>query len=331
MPTETATATTAAAFKATVSRTPKALKRGTFISNVRKYRVFYVMLLPGIILLLINNYLPMLGVLIAFKNINYADGFLASPWSGFNNFKFLFSTEVAWTITRNTLIYNTIFILANLIIGISMAILFNEMRSKVLAKFHQSTMFLPYLLSWVVIGYLVFAFLGPERGLLNTSVFPVLGWDPVDWYSQPEFWPYILPIVNTWKNVGYFAVIYLAAMLGIDPEYYEAALIDGATKREQILNITLPLIRPVIIVMTLLQIGRIFYADFGLFFQVTQNAGAIYPTTQVIDTYVYQTFLVMGDIGMSSAAGLYQALVGFILVLLTNLVIRKISKEDALF
>jgi putative aldouronate transport system permease protein len=315
----------------TVSRTPKAVKQSSFLRNVLKFKVFYFMMLPGILLLLINNYLPMLGVLIAFKNINYTDGFLGSPWSGFNNFKFLFSTEVAWTITRNTLVYNTIFIIMNLIMGVGMAIMFSEMRSKFLAKFHQSTMFLPYLLSWVVIGYLVFSFLGPERGLLNTSVFPALGWDPVEWYSNPDYWPYILPIVNTWKNVGYFAVIYLAAMLGIDPEYYEAALIDGASKGEQILHITLPLIRPVIIVMTLLQIGRIFYADFGLFFQVTQNAGAIYPTTQVIDTYVYQTFLVMGDIGMSSAAGLYQAAVGFVLVLCTNLVIRKISKEDALF
>ncbi|MDF2922129.1 MAG: sugar transporter permease [Paenibacillaceae bacterium] len=298
---------------------------------IKKYRVFYFMMLPALLFLLFNNYLPMAGVLIAFKNINYTDGYIHSPWSGFNNFRFLFDTRVAWELVRNTLIYNAVFIVLNLVMGVLLALMFHEMRSRRAAKLHQSAMFLPYLLSWVVIGYLVFAFLGMEHGLLNTYLFPKLGWDPVEWYSNWKYWPYILPVVNTWRNVGYFAVIYLASMLGIDPEYYEAAVIDGATKRQQILNITLPLIRPVIIVMTLLQIGRIFYADFGLFFQVTQNAGALYPATQVIDTYVYNTFLVMGDIGMSSAAGLFQALVGFILVLATNLVIRKISKEDALF
>jgi putative aldouronate transport system permease protein len=310
---------------------PRNARQSHFMKTVRRYKVFYFMMLPAILILLFNNYLPMMGVLIAFKNINYTDGYIHSPWNGINNFKFLFDTAVAWEITRNTLVYNVIFIIMNLVMGVTLAIMFSEMRNKWLAKFHQSTMFLPYLLSWVVIGYLVFAFLGAEHGLLNTWLFPKLGWDPVEWYSNSKYWPYILPIVNTWRNVGYFAVIYLASMLGVDPEYYEAALIDGATKRQQIFQITIPLIRPVIIVMTLLQIGRIFYADFGLFFQVTQNAGAIYPATQVIDTYVYQTFIVMGDIGMSSAAGLYQALVGFLLVLATNLVIRKISKEDALF
>lgn len=310
---------------------PRAGRWAGFVRTVRRFKVFYVMMLPAILILLFNNYLPMLGVLIAFKNINYTDGFLHSPWNGINNFKFLFDTATAWEITRNTLAYNAVFILMNLFMGVALAIMFQEMRSKWRAKFHQSAMFLPYLLSWVVIGYLVFAFLGAEHGLLNTWLFPKLGWEPVEWYTESKYWPYILPIVNTWRNVGYFAVIYLASMLGVDPEYYEAALIDGATKRQQIFGITIPLIRPVIIVMTLLQIGRIFYADFGLFFQVTQNAGALYPATQVIDTYVYQTFLVMGDIGMSSAAGLFQAVVGFLLVLGTNLVIRRISKEDALF
>jgi putative aldouronate transport system permease protein len=308
----------------------KTAKRRT-LHILKKYKVFYFMMLPGILILLFNNYLPMIGVLIAFKNINYTDGYIHSPWSGFNNFKFLFDTNVAWELIRNTLLYNTVFILMNLVMGVGLAILFSEMRNKRAAKLHQSAMFLPYLLSWVVIGYLVFAFLGMEHGLLNTWLFPKLGWNPVEWYTDKSYWPIILPIVNTWRNVGYFAVIYLASMLGIDPEYYEAAVIDGATKRHQIQMITIPLVRPVIIIMTMLQIGRIFYADFGLFFQVTQNAGALYPVTQVIDTYVYQTFMVMGDIGMSSAAGLFQAVIGFLLVLLTNLIIRRISKEDALF
>ncbi|UJF32438.1 ABC transporter permease [Paenibacillus hexagrammi] len=303
----------------------------SFLWVLRKYWIFYVMMAPAAIILLINNYIPMLGVLIAFKNVNYTKGIIASPWVGFANFKYLFSSEAAWVITRNTISYNVVFIILNLIIPVAFAIMFNEMRSKLLSKFHQSTMFLPFFLSMVCVAYLVYAFLGSEHGFVNTVLFPMLGINPIDWYTEPKYWTVILPIVNTWKNIGYYTVIYMAAIIGIDGEYYEAALIDGASKWQQVKNITLPLIMPVIITMTLLQVGRIFYADFGLFFQVTKNAGALFPTTQVIDTYVYQTFLTMGDIGMSSAAGLYQAVVGFILVLLSNLLVRKVSKDNALF
>lgn len=298
---------------------------------LRQYWIFYIMMLPAIILLIINNYLPMFGVVIAFKNVNYQDGIWASPWVGLTNFKFLFATDDAWTITRNTILYNAVFIVLNLICAVAFAILFNEMRSKLMAKFHQSAMFLPYFLSWIVVSYLLFAFLGHEHGYVNTKVLPALGLNPVEWYSKSQYWPYILPIVNLWKNIGYYAVIYLAAIVGIDREYYEAAIIDGASKRQQIRSITIPLLTPVIIVMTLLQIGRIFYADFGLFYQVTLNAGALYQTTSVIDTYVYNSFLVTGNIGMSSAAGLYQSVVGLLLVLGSNLVVRRISKENALF
>jgi len=303
----------------------------SFFATVKKYWIFYVMMLPAAALLFVNNYIPMAGVLIAFKNINYTKGILASPWIGFDNFKYLFSSDAAWVITRNTIGYNIVFIILNLVIAVAFAIMFNEMRSKFLSKFHQSTMFLPFFLSWVVVSYLVYAFLGVEHGYLNTVLLPKLGIDPIEWYSQPVYWLVILPIVSTWKGIGYYTVIYMAAIIGIDNEYYEAALIDGANKWQQIRSITLPLIAPVMITMTLLQIGRIFYADFGLFFQVTRNAGALYPSTQVIDTYVYQTFLSMGDIGMSSAAGLYQSVVGFVTVFLSNLIVRRFSKENALF
>ncbi|MEI7027265.1 ABC transporter permease [Paenibacillus sp. y28] len=299
--------------------------------TIRKYWIFYLMLLPASLVLLFNNYLPMFGVIIAFKNINYAQGIWNSPWIGLDNFTYLFSTEKAWIITRNTICYNLIFIVLNLVVAVAFAIMFNEMRSKWLSKFHQSAMFLPFFLSMVVVSYLVFGFLGPEHGYLNKTLLPLLGSDIIEWYSDPKYWPYILPIVNTWKSIGYYTVIYMAAIIGIDQEYYEAALIDGASKWQQIKSITVPLLVPVMVVMTLLQIGRMFYADFGLFFQVTRNAGAIYPTTQVIDTYVYQTFLTMGDIGMSSAAGLYQAVVGFLLVMGSNLLVRRVSKENALF
>jgi putative aldouronate transport system permease protein len=298
---------------------------------LRTYWIFYFMMLPAIVLLIINNYLPMFGVVIAFKNVNFQQGIWGSPWVGFTNFKYLFATADAWTITRNTVLYNALFIALNLVFAVAVAILFNEMRSKAMAKFHQSAMFLPYFLSWIVVSYLLFAFLGQEHGFVNMKVLPALGMKPVEWYSKTQYWPYILPLVNLWKNIGYYAVIYLAAIVGIDREYYEAAIIDGASKWQQIKSITLPLLGPVIITLTLLQIGRIFYADFGLFYQATLNAGALYPVTQVIDTYVYNTFLVTGNIGMSSAAGLYQSVVGLLLVLGSNLFVRKISKENALF
>jgi len=298
----------------------------------KRFGVFYLMMAPALIVLLINNYLPMLGSIIAFKNVNYSVGVLKSPWVGLQNFEYLFNTTDAWKITRNTLAYNAVFIVLNLIVGVAFALMFNAMRSRKLAKFHQTAMFLPYFLSWVVITYLVYGFLNPEIGLLNKTILPAFGVQhPIDWYTEPFYWMFILPIVNTWKGIGYYAVIYLAAIIGIDQEYYEAATIDGASRWRQVWSITLPLIRPVIIVLTLLQIGRIFYADFGLFFQVTRDAGALYDTTLVIDTYVYKGFLVTGDIGMSSAAGMYQAVVGFILVLVSNLIIRRISKDDALF
>ncbi|WP_249923609.1 ABC transporter permease [Paenibacillus odorifer] len=302
-----------------------------FLRVMKKYWVFYLMMLPAIIILIINNYIPMLGTVIAFKDINYQKGILGSDWVGIANFKYLFSTETAWVITRNTLLYNTAFIVLTLFFSLAFAIMFNEMRSRWLSKFHQSAMFLPYFLSWVVVSYLVYGFLSAEHGFMNKTLLPLFGVDPIEWYSQSQYWPGILVIVKLWKEIGYTTVIYMAAIIGIDHEYYEAALIDGASKWKQIRKITLPLISPVIIVMTLLQIGRIFNADFGLFFQVTRNAGALYSTTQVIDTYVYQTFLAIGDIGMSSAAGLVQSVVGFLLIFLANLAVRRISKDDALF
>ncbi|RED63056.1 putative aldouronate transport system permease protein [Cohnella lupini] len=326
----------ASAAEAVAKATTPSIRTRQNQSYWRRFGVFYIMMAPALIVLLMNNYLPMVGSLIAFKQIVYSSpsffqSFLDSEWVGWENFNYLFSTTDAWLITRNTLGYNAAFIFLNLVVGVTLALLFNAMRSSKLAKLHQTTMFLPYFLSMVVISYLVYAFLNPEIGIINKVVLPALGYNPIDWYTEPKWWPYILPIINTWKGIGYYAIIFLAAIIGIDNEYYEAATIDGASKWRQIWNITLPLIRPVMIILTLLQIGRIFYADFGLFFQVTRNSGILYDTTLVIDTYVYQGFIVSGDIGMSSAAGLYQAVVGFVLVLVSNFVIRRISKDDALF
>ncbi|MBE1445791.1 ABC transporter permease [Paenibacillus sp. OAS669] len=296
-----------------------------------KYSPLYFMMLPGIAYLLINNYLPMFGLIIAFKDINFAKGIWASDWVGFQNFKFLFQTSDAYIITRNTILYNAAFIVIGLVVAVAFAILLNEIKSKFASRFYQSVIILPFLISMVIVSYLVFSMLSMESGFMNKTVLPALGIDPISWYNEPKYWPVILTLVHTWKGVGYSCIIYLAAIIGIDPEYYEAAKLDGASKWQQIRTITIPLITPVIIMLTLLQIGRIFYSDFGLFYQVPMNAGALFSTTNVIDTYVFRGLLQLGNIGMSSAAGFYQSLVGFILVLVSNYVVRKINKENALF
>ncbi|WP_376769519.1 ABC transporter permease [Paenibacillus plantarum] len=301
------------------------------VKTFRAYWVFYLMLLPASVVLLINNYLPMFGIIIAFKNINLTDGILGSPWIGLDNFTYLFKTNDAWIITRNTLLYNALFIVLNIVIGVSFAIMLNELRSRLLSKFFQSTMFLPYFLSAIVTSYLVFGFLGTEHGFINNTLLPFIGLKPISWYSEPQYWPYILSFVHTWKTIGYSTVMYLAVIIGIDHEYYEAATLDGASKWKQMIHITLPSLVPIIIILALLAIGRIFYTDFGLFFQVPLNSGSLFSTTNVIDTYVYRTFITLGDIGMSTAAGLYQSLVGFVMVFFSNYIVRRINKENALF
>jgi putative aldouronate transport system permease protein len=290
-----------------------------------------LMALPGVLYLIVNNYLPMFGLFIAFKDINFAKGILASDWVGLKNFEYLFKTRDAYIITRNTLLYNGAFIILTTVISIAVAILLNEIRNMFAKRFYQSVILLPFIVSMVIVSYLVFAFLSTENGLVNNYILPLLGISEIAWYMEKEYWPFILTSVHIWKQIGFSTVIYLASIVGIDPEYYDAAMIDGAGKWRQIRSITLPLLVPIIITLTLISIGRIFYSDFGLFYQVPMNSGAIYDTTNVIDTYVYRGLLQLGDIGMSSAAGLYQSLVGFILVIISNLIVRRISKENALF
>ncbi|POR28763.1 sugar ABC transporter permease [Paenibacillus polymyxa] len=289
------------------------------------------MMLPGVAYLIINNYMPMYGLTIAFKDVNFAKGIWGSDWNGMDNFKFLFSSSDAYIITRNTILYNAAFIVIGLIVGVGTAILLNEIKNKLAVKFYQSVLLLPYLISMVLVSYLVYSLLSVNVGLMNKTILPALGIDPVSWYNEPKFWPFILVIVNLWKGIGFSCIVYLAAIIGIDKDYYEAAMLDGASKWQQIRKITVPLITPIIVMMTLLSIGRIFYSDFGLFYQVPMNSGALFSTTNVIDTYVFRALMQLGDIGMSAAAGLYQSVVGFILVILSNYTVRKINKDNALF
>lgn len=287
--------------------------------------------LPGMAYLIVNNYIPMLGIIIAFKKLDYAKGILGSKWIGLSNFKFLFSTPDAWVMTRNTLLYNLAFIVFGTIFAVALAIMMNEITGRFFAKYFQGMYLLPNLISMVVVSYLVFAFLNADTGLLPRSIFPALKVRDINFYTSPGYWPFILLVVFLWKNTGYTSVIYLASIAGIDRTIYEAARMDGAGKWAQIRYITLPLLKPTIILLFLFSVGRMMYSDFGLFYQVTLNSGALYPTTQTIDTYVFRGLMQLGNISMASAAGVYQSVVGFILVLGANLLVRKINPENALF
>lgn len=299
--------------------------------NLRRYFALYLMTLPGLIYLFINNYIPMSGVIIAFKNINWRKGILGSPFVGLKNFEFLFKTRDALVITRNTLLYNLAFIVIGILLAVSVAILLNEIRSKRAKKVYQTLFLLPYLISIVVVSYLVYAFLSVETGFVNKSIMPVLGKNPVTWYTEPGYWPFILILVHSWKSFGYDSIIYYATLVGIDPSFYEAATIDGANRWQQVRYVTLPALKPTIVTLTLLAVGRIFYSDFGLFYQVPLNSGPLLDVTNTIDTYVYRSLIQLNDYGMSSAASVYQSFVGFLLVVFANFTVRKFSEENALF
>lgn len=286
---------------------------------------------PGILYLLINNYIPMMGVFLAFKDFNYMKGVFGSDWCGFKNFEFLFKTKDAFIMTRNTLLYNATFIVIGTIFAIFVAILLSELGEKLRTKFFQASLLLPNLLSWVIIGIVGYAFLNADNGFLDKTVLPALGLDSVAWYSNPQFWPFILILVFLWKNTGYTSIIYMAGISGISKDIFEAAQLDGASKFKQIWHITLPLLKPTVIITTLMMVGRIFYSDFGLFYQMPQNSGALFPVTQTIDTYVYRALMTSNNVGMAAAAALFQSIVGFILVLGANLFVRKVDPENALF
>lgn len=307
------------------------VKKGKKKNVLKEYWPLYLMMLPALLYLLINNYIPMAGMVIAFKKLNFAKGIWASPWAGLKNFKFLFASRDAWVITRNTLLYNVAFILVNMVVGIAIAILITEVRNTKLKKIYQSAILLPFLMSMVILSYIVYALLSAENGLVNNSILPLFHIDPIQWYQKPKYWPAILIIANCWKGVGYGCLIYIASLIGIDPSFYEAARLDGASKWQEITKITLPSLVPTIITLLLLSIGRIFYSDFGLFYQVPMNSGVLFPTTNVIDTYVYRALIEQGNISMSSAAGVYQSLVGFCVVMLSNWIVRKVDKDQALF
>lgn len=314
-----------------IKRLQIAGKNGYRRREFQKNAFLYLMALPAVLYLFINNYMPLVGLVVAFKNYTFKGGIFGSQWVGLANFKYLFSTSSAWVITRNTIGYNLLFIVVNTVGSVILAILLNEIRSRRMLKAIQTAILMPYLLSTVVISYLVYAFLSAQTGYINGSILKAMGLPPVSWYSETKYWPFILSFVNFWKNFGFLTIIYYASIISIDESYYEAAEIDGATRFQQIIKITIPLMKQVIIMMVLMNIGRIFFSDFGLFYQVPQDSGMLYSVTNTIDTYVYRALMQMNDVSMASAAGLYQSVVGFVLVMVCNAVVRKIDPESSLF
>jgi putative aldouronate transport system permease protein len=289
----------------------------------------FTLSLPAVIYIFIMAYIPMFGVVIAFKNYRYDKGILGSEWIGFKNFEFLFKSETAFRITRNTVVYNLGYMVLTTIAALTVAILLNEIAKRWL-KIYQTALILPFFLSWVVMSYITQAFLDHENGFIN-SWLVTAGMEKISWYFEAEYWPYILNIVHLWKAIGFSAMVYYAGILGIDSELYEAARIDGAKRMQMVTNITIPQLTPLIIILLILSIGNMFRGDFGLHFFIPNNNGMTYSTTDIIDTYIYRALSEIADVSMASAVGLYQSFVGFVLVVSANLIVRRINEDNSLF
>ncbi len=310
--------------------TPKKNSLAVKANKFTRYLPLYLMMLPALIYLLINNYMPMAGIVLAFKKYTVQGGIWGSEWNGLKNFAFLARSKDVPIIIRNTLGYNFFFILTNVVLGVTLAILITEIGNKKLQKYAQSSILFPFVVSIIIVSYMVRAFLDPQAGLVN-SLLESLGLQKISWYDTSKPWPYILSFVNVWKGVGYSCILYISTILGIDPSLYEVARLSGASKAQQIRYITLPFLKPTVITMVLLNVGRIFTSDFGLFYQVPQNSGLIMDVTQTVDTFVYRALMTQNNIGQSSAASFLQSVIGFAMILLFNGIARKVSRENALF
>ncbi len=284
-----------------------------------------IMLIPAIVLFLLFAYFPMFGLILAFKDYKYTLGIMGSEWVGLKNFKYFFTSQDAWILTRNTLGYNIVFIVANVFAGVTVALLLYKVTSRARIKYYQTTMLLPHFMSWIVVGYIVYAFLDPSYGVLNKA----FNLD-INWYTKLECWPFILVISNIWKGVGMECIYYYATLISVDPTLFEAAKIDGATEWQTTRYIKIPELRSVIAIMVILAVGKIFRGDFGLFYQIPMDVGALYPVTDVIDTYLFRG-LRSGDIGVTTAVGLFQSVVGLITVLVSNYIVKKIDADSAMF
>lgn len=301
-----------------------------FLKTVKRHWMLLLMLMPAVLYVIVFNYIPMSGIVLAFKKYQYAGGIYGSPWNGLNNFKALLISGKLGQVTRNTLLYNVAFIFLGVICEMGSAILLNELRSKYFRKIAQSFMFLPYFISWVVAGAIMYNIFNYERGVFN-HILNWLGQNPFDLYNKPEAWPPVLIFLKLWKGTGYGSVVYLAAITGLDQEMFEAASIDGANAWQRIRYLTIPLLKPTMMIMVLLAIGNIFRGDFGLFYQTVKSSALLQPMTDIIDTYVFRLLIDTGDIGVSAAAGLYQSLLCFITITVCNKLVKKVNPDYALY
>lgn len=314
----------------TRQKVSKKKARGSSGLNRRSNIELIAMAAIPLALLICFSYIPLYGLQLAFKKFNYISGIAGSAWIGFKNFEFLLGSGDLWRITKNTLWLNFMFMLTTTVGGIVFGIILNEIHRRMAIRIYQTAMFLPYLLSASVIAYVAFAFLNTEYGIIN-NVLKSVGIDPIMWYSEPKYWHTILILINLWRGLGYSTIIYYASIISIDDSFYEAAAIDGAGWLKSRIYITIPFIMPMIVTLFIMNVGSIFYADFGLFYMVPKNQGVLYPATDVIDTYVYRALMVDADYAKSAAAGLYQSLVGFVLVMLTNSIAKRYNENSAIF
>lgn len=299
----------------------------SFLQNTWKHRAHVVMALPVFLILFFIMYVPMAGLVMAFKSFDYTKGIWRSPWNGIENFKFLLASKSTFfTITKNTLVYYIIFTAVGTFLNVVLAIAIDQFLFKKVAKTMQTIMIIPVFISYAAVQFIVYAFISSDTGILNNT----LGMN-TRFYSTPSLWPLILTVVKIWNSVGYGSVLYMSVLAGIDTELYEAAQIDGANKWQQIWHITLPALIPMITVMLLLSVGSVMRSDTGLFYQVTRNNGMLYPTTQVIDSYVLNAILTSSNFGFVAATSFFQSVVGLLMMLFANGMVRKIAPENSLF
>lgn len=288
------------------------------------------MFLPIALYVLIFAYIPISGIVIAFKNYNYTKGILFSDWNGFENFRYIFASGSAWLVTKNTIMYNLIFIIADNLFAIVAAICIAEMVGKYFKKIAQTFMFLPYFVSWVTVAAFMNNLFGFEYGIIN-NILRSFNMNPIDIYSNSSIWVFILPLLHVWKGIGFSSVIYISAIMGIDQECYESAKLDGADVFQEIWHITLPMLKPTIIILVLLGIGRIMRGEFDMFFQIVGSVPNLFNSTDIIDTLVFRSLVLTPDFGMASATGVYQSVLCFIIINIANFAVRKYEKDYALF
>ncbi|QGQ95295.1 sugar ABC transporter permease [Paenibacillus psychroresistens] len=315
----------------TMGKTPPAKKRwfGQEVMHLIKNRELLSIASPGLLFILVIGYLPMIGLILAFKRYRYDLGILGSKWVGFDNFEFLFKSHDATRIIRNTLLYNCVYIIIGTAVALLFALLLNELTGR-MVKIYQTTMFLPFFISMVLVGYITSAYLDHTNGFLN-AILKTIGLEPHKWYFETTPWLFILPVVAIWKSVGFSTLIYYAGIIGISSDYYEAARLDGASRIQMMVHITLPLIKPLVIILFILGLGNIFRGDFGLHYFVPNKVGLNFPTTDIIDTYVYRALSKNGNIDSATAVGFLQSVVGLVTIVSANFLVRKVNKENALF